>query len=431
MLQPRPRPQWPFYVILFAAPLVFFATEHSLDTSLADAFTQSPEEMLKTVEGGNTIRRIAYPAFGMMGLFLLCSPSLRTFRLSPVMLSALGFLAFWCGCSVLWSIDSGITMRRIPVLYCLLLAAWGTARHLNLNQILWLTLLANLTFLIIGFLAELSLGTFRPWAGDHRFSGTLHPNSQGLNLAAMCFAAICLVRNSPKHRWFLWSTFWAGVVFLYLTKSRTSFLGMLLTLGVIWSLSVPFFYKFMTVCLGGWCLSLAAVVFLLGGADLTQSASDAALMGREEQSESLTGRLPLWTELGSYVSNRFLQGHGYESFWTPGHIDEMTASQGWGLREAHNSYLEAILSIGMIGLLAALFLGLLGLLRASHFAIATKHPGYAFLVALIFFGVLNGLTESSMMDLSFYTYLLASGLFYLALNPVDDAKPVSPRMAHS
>ncbi|MCA9068191.1 MAG: O-antigen ligase family protein, partial [Planctomycetaceae bacterium] len=339
-----------------------------------------------------------------------------------------GALIAWCSVSLVWSISSGMTLRRLFVLYCVLLAALGTSRQLPLKQILWLTLLTNFGFLVIGFLAEVSLGTFRPWAGDHRFSGTLHPNTQGLNLAAMCFAALCLVRIRPDRRVFLWTVFGIGMVFIYLTKSRTSFLGMFVALAAIWSLSVPFLYKFSTVCVGVWFVSVVGLLFILAGTDITESASDAALMGREEQAESLTGRLPLWTELSNYADDRLLVGYGYESFWTPQHIDEVSSELGWGLREAHNSFLDAVLGIGLIGLFLALAMSGLALLQASNAAIKTKNPGYAFLVALIVFGMLNSFTESSMIMISFYTYLLATGIFHLALKPLDETDVLSTHL---
>ncbi len=90
---------------------------------------------------------------------------------------------------------------------------------------------------------------------------------------------------------------------------------------------------------------------------------------------------------------------------------------------------EALLGIGAIGLLLGLSIAGLGLFHASSAAVATKHPGYAFLVALLFFGILNACTESSMMSVSFYTYLLASGLFSLALKPVDVVSPAPNRFA--
>lgn len=425
MLQPRPQTRWPFWLILTMAPLVFFSTEHSLTTSLADAFTQSADEMLATAQGGNTIRRVVYPSFGLMGFLLILTPTSRTFRFGPVLFLLAAGTIFWCSLSWLWSMDPGMTLRRLLVLYCVLLAAWGTAKHLTLSQILWVTLLSNFGFLIVGFLAEVSLGTFRPWAGDHRFSGTLHPNTQGLNLAAMCFAAICLVRIRPDRRVFLWTIFGIGMGFLYLTKSRTSFLGVIIALGVIWSLSVPFLYKLATACVGVWAACVVGLLLILAGTDITQSASDAALMGREEQAESLTGRLPLWTELSRYANDRLLVGHGYESFWTPQHIDEISSELGWGLREAHNSYLDAVLSLGLIGLFLALATSGLALLKASNAAIATKHPGYAFLVALLVFGMLNSFTESSMILISSYTFLLATGIFHLVLKPLDELHAAS------
>lgn len=136
MLQPSPTPRWPFRIILIVAPLVFFVTEHNVRTSLAEAFTQTADEMLETAEGGNTVRRISYPLFGLTGMLMVLSPTPWKAELSPVLISLIACLAIWCGLSIVWSIDPGMTFRRLLVLYCMLLAAWGTAKQLDLTQLL-------------------------------------------------------------------------------------------------------------------------------------------------------------------------------------------------------------------------------------------------------------------------------------------------------
>lgn len=72
----------------------------------------------------------------------------------------------------------------------------------------------------MGFFAELALGTFRPWSSSRRFSGTLHPNTQGLNLTVLCLCSALLARESGRPSKY-WAPFAVGVAFLILTKLRS------------------------------------------------------------------------------------------------------------------------------------------------------------------------------------------------------------------
>ena len=44
--------------------------------------------------------------------------------------------------------------------------------------------------------------------------------------------------------------------------------------------------------------------------------------------KSLTGRMPIWTELMRYVDRRPLTGYGYESFWTAENIEDLSGYDG-------------------------------------------------------------------------------------------------------
>src|SRR5207249_1676684 len=124
--------------------------------------------------------------------------------------------------SFVWTSDPGMCLRRLLTLLCCVIAAAGVARALSLREISWLILSVFGGLAMIGLLAEMLLGTFRPWAGDYRFAGTVHPNTQGPSLAALCLAAFTLARDSNRSRVWLWATFVIGVMLLLLTKSRST-----------------------------------------------------------------------------------------------------------------------------------------------------------------------------------------------------------------
>ena len=87
----------------------------------------------------------------------------------------------------------------------------------------------------------------------------------------------------------------------------------------------------------GFVICAAVLAGTLLGVDADDKLADVVMLGRQEESETLTGRIPIWTELMSYVRARPLQGYGYESFWTAKHIEAISDEMEWPLREAHNS----------------------------------------------------------------------------------------------
>ena len=72
----------------------------------------------------------------------------------------------------------------------------------------------------------------------------------------------------------------------------------------------------------------------------------SSLFGR---TETLTGRAEIWATLIPLAMNRPLFGHGVGGFWT-------TAMRNLTSSHAHNGYLEAILSLGIIGLVIIILL---------------------------------------------------------------------------
>ncbi|QDT66170.1 O-antigen ligase family protein [Calycomorphotria hydatis] len=401
---------------------MFYMTEHGWNTSKSEAFTQTAEEMQATAAGGNTIRRFAFLGLAALGTIGLFYGRDRACRITSFAIPMLGLYFFWCLSSVLWADSIGFTLRRVIVLAFYVLGAAGLARTLSGREILKIAVVVPLCYLAIGILAELSLGSFRPWAGEYRFSGTLHPNTQGLTLASMCFAAAALAFDA-KASWKYWLPAGIGLFFILMTKSRTSAAGVIVAIFLLWTLSTSLRLKFGAAFLGGWVASGALLFALLVGVDVEGKASEMALMGRQEQAESLTGRLPIWTEVSRYLVQRPWMGYGYDSFWTAEHIDAVSEELHWGIREAHSSYVDTVLSTGYIGLFL-LMCGLLAMLwKSASVYIREKLPLAGWVFALLIFALINACTESAMTMPLYVPFMLICAMLQIGLFPEVSSQP--------
>ena len=408
----------PGWAALFAVVvgLGYMLTDQSYTTSLADAYTQTADQMEAAVSGGNAIRRLSFLAFAGLGLLALLSPAphVRT-RVTLCGLMMVGYVG-WCGLTVLWTDAPGTMLRRYFVLLCFALGAAGMAKQLTGRGLLKLVVGVTSVYLAAGFLAELSLGTFRPHASDYRFAGTMHPNTQGLNLAALVVAALLLARSESKSGRY-WIAFGVGMLFLILTKSRTSTAGMFVSLALLWTFGTDFRIKTVVGLLGICLLSGGLLVAVFAGANPAEDAAGVALMGRGEQSESLTGRLPIWTAVAPYLMAQPIAGYGYDSFWSVKHIEAVTSEVQWGVRESHNAYFDTILNTGLIGLALLLAGACSAWLRSGAEFVRTKDPLPGFVFTLITFGLINGLTESGMIMPIYMPFVLTAATLHLAFFP--------------
>jgi len=421
--QPRSRPF--FWWALGVVFLAFFLANHDVTVSTAEAFTGSVDEMEEQAVGGNLLRRIAFLAIAGLGLIgLMTSVQREDLKTPQTGFGLLGVLMFaffgWCLLSLFWSDDPTMTLRRVVVLGCLLTGALGIVRQLSLRELLHLAWIVPAAGLAVGFGAELALGTFRPWSAGYRFSGTLHPNSQGLSLAAMCFATFCLARDAGRredrraYRGRYWSLFAVGLLFLVLTKSRTSFAGVMLAVTLLATLRTASGWKWSVGLASLWTVSTAALCIMLFDVDVERQLTGLALLGRTEQAGSLTGRLPIWETLLEFVRQRPLVGYGYGSFWTPDRIDTVSSELQWGVREAHSAYLDTVLGVGLVGGMLLLLTIFTGLWKACEQYLRTGHPLFGFVFAMLVFGLINGCTESGMTMPMIVPFLVVCGLLQTA-----------------
>ena len=273
----------------------------------------------------------------------------------------------------------------------------------------------SLGCVLIGLTCELALGTFRPWSGDYRFSGTVHPNTQGAYLATLCFAALCLsVADAPRRNWY-WATLAAGIVLLVLTKSRTSTMGVIISLGCVGLILSPLRVRFLVPIVLVFVAASGLLTLLLLGVDADALLIKVAFLGRQEDTESFSGRTTIWPVVQRYIDQRLWLGHGFESFWNAESIEAVSADCEWGVREAHSAYRDMLLSLGVVGLTLYLLTVLAGM-GSALIEFATRREVCAlFWAGMVLNGLFNGMFESGMAWVSFPTFMIAAGLARLAL----------------
>ena len=385
---------WATIAVLAGA---FYCIEHNAQVSTLKAFTVTGDEMAERAATGDAMRRLAVAAIALFGAALLIRRSgwpLEIHSLTAWL--ALAYLA-WCGMTILWSDDPSLTLRHFGVLLFCGIGALGIARQLALNDLCLVTLGVTAILIANGVRTEIALGTFQPLSSEYRFAGTLHPNLQASYCATMALSAAFVASHVKRGRTLAWLLCAAGVVLLLLTKSRTvcaAFLAGLLAYG--W-LTVSPRNKAMVVATAvslGCALGLAAALL---GSDLERSFANAALLGRPDEADSLSGRVPLWTELVPHVGQRLLLGHGYLTFWSPQRIESFSSVYQWTVPDGHCAYLDMLLDLGVIGGALCVATVVLCIREVRSRVLAGGGYGYGFLFALLACRALNACLESSVM----------------------------------
>jgi O-antigen ligase len=401
--------------VLVAAVLgaAFFAIEHNLHKSVSVLNAAEVEEIQQGVAGGSTQRQAAYLCVGALGLVLTCRRGGRPVALSDPLLLALLILSIWSALSIAWSDDCYLTFKRVVELGCCLAAALGLARQASLRDLHYMTVALLLVYTVLGLLAEGALGTFQPWVQDYRFAGTMHPNAQGLNIAALILGLVLLLGAGRDNRlWIVLAA--AAAVLLLLTRSRSAVFGLAAAFAALGWLKMSPRGRTLAATAAGGLVAATLLVWAVCGVSLVSPASDALLLGRTEDAETLSGRLPLWTELLGYARQRPWAGYGYDSFWTPPRIEDVSAACEWTIHVAHSAYLETLLSLGLVGTVLLAFIVMLSLRRLATSWLSSGEPAYGFFFALLVLGLVKGIFESGLAELMFIPVATKCGLFQAA-----------------
>lgn len=381
-------------IVLFSA--AFFVNEVDWEVSTLDNYAVAADEAEDQVALGKSSRKVSYVAIGVIGLVMLVVPGRQQVNFANLPFALLGTFTLICLASFIWTDTTWLTTKRLVIAIFGLLAIVGAAKHLSTRDVMDVALGIGTILLAISLYAELSLGTFQPFASEYRFAGIVHPNTQGGACGLMVLAAFFGMKASRRGKFLYFGLFVLAGVFLVLTKSRTSVAACLCGVSAAWYL-VASREKQAIVGVGlPAAICAALVALLLVGVELSSSATSAAQFGRGAEADlvSLNGRVPLWGSMLEFISERPLLGYGYQGFWTPDRIYEVSLEQEWTVPSAHSTFLDVLLNTGVLGMMVFALGILVTFRRVIRRCLETRTPADCFVFAALVYAFIGSIFES-------------------------------------
>jgi exopolysaccharide production protein ExoQ len=411
-------------IFFFALAIVLFLTAHSLadfPRSIGN-YNKPQEDIVENVEGGNFVREIALLVLGAAAALSFASYK-SDIRLHPDAATSRFLMAFvsWSALSLLWADDFMLALKRLAAFAILCIVSFAIVRMFSITEIVKWSFVTTATFLIIALAGELVAGSFHPWLAEYRFAGMLHPNAEGIECGLLCLSAIAVSKTKLRRHWtYLFAAM--GFVFLLLTGSRTALIATVLSLGVYFLLSGSQAKKKLL-------LSSLAIIFILLAVlstGLLPVFKGALVLERDGDSglDSFAGRTEIWRDVSGFILEKPLVGHGYSAFWTPTHITEISDLEQWGVPDSHSVYVDYLLTLGAIGLILYLLCLGSGIKKSIELSRTESSNEAAFGAAVLVFGLIDGLFESSIGEGSLLMVLCMIVLIWIGFASLGElAKP--------
>jgi O-antigen ligase len=363
-------------------------------------------------EGGDTYRQVGISILGFGGLIAALRTKNRRTRWAGVSSFLVLAIVVWCLLSITWSVDPPVSARRFLAMSLTLLGALGVVSRWSHADIVKLIAIGTAFFMLSSLLYDIRFGLFDPLSPDYRFGGLFSLNAQGQNCALLTLAAIAASTIVPSSALLYRALSIVGFAVLLLTRSRTSVAALLAGLVVYLYLTLPTEKKWKLGYVTG-VLVLLVIVIAIG------SLPNILLLGRGmEDTSTLTGRTPLWSECLYQAQPRLLTGFGHGAFWTPEMIEEISYTVGWTVASAHSAYIEIVLNLGLVGVLLYLGALLIVLARAFSCSCALGGPEYALVAGAVVMLLVFGLLESTVILVHSSTgFFITMLIFIVAFGP--------------
>lgn len=403
---------WARFLVLTLAFLwpVRFDTAYPLEEEL------TVEQQVTLAEDGTPGRAIALLCLGAFAVASLIVHRGHGLRVQGPLAWAVLLYLGWAFLSATWTDELLLTARRLAVLAIFAVAAVDVAGRFTVREVVKFAVFLTSVYLGLSLFVELRSGTFRPLMPGYRFGGLMHPNGQGVNCGILLLAATTLARSEKGQRPVYWMVAAAALPFLLLTRSRAALAAAAFGMLVCWTRGLTGLRK-LTLAVG-FCFAASLALLVLPG----EGVARMVFLDRDLDSVStLTGRTPLWQECLSWAAHRPLLGYGYGSFWTTERIEEISSSQTWTTPDAHSAYLDILLAVGPVGVIAVILMLLLGMRRASLRRAETADAGYAFYYSLLAFCALHAVVESALKHPATLMFLALVACVQLGFKPLDTA----------
>ncbi|WP_428149362.1 O-antigen ligase family protein [Brevundimonas sp.] len=300
-----------------------------------------------TQEETPILRLVWLPVYAVIAGLIALRPAVLV-RAWPAWL-ILAILVLQAFASKWWSIDPGVTQRRVIAMaissaFAIYLGVAFHGRHLPR--------MLMISALIMGLGSLVMVFAF-PAIGVHHLENAglwrglwYEKNQMGLVMSAGAVAAAACLASGDRRRLLPAITLAICAVLVLATQSKTSLLCLMLGVGAVgglWAMNR-----------GGAAFSIVAIWF---GVVLTAAAAyvfitdPAMVLKALGKDPSLTGRTDIWEALMREVSERPWTGFGYQAFWGKDSVPAafIRAETQWPVPSAHNGWIDLLIQLGWPG----------------------------------------------------------------------------------
>jgi exopolysaccharide production protein ExoQ len=375
---------------------------------IPDGFTYGPATGGMPTEGSAFNRTIwlALLAFGVVVPLSRSALALKLLRqINPFLLVFIALVA----ASALWSIEPGVTFRRLfrvsitvldAVAFALL--TWRTTRFQSvLRPVLTALLVGSIIFVIAA--PELAIEQLDLAAVVGAWHG-LATQKNGLGSIAAIGLLLWLHAGLSREKPWWQAALGIGVSAICLVKSRSSssivdvvFAGILMLMLLRPPSGLRRYLPYMIVLFVAVLLVYSlAVLNLVPGSGVLLSPI-TSITGKDL---TFSGRTDIWAIMNQHIAMRPLLGSGYGAYWIqlPGSPSmEMLQRLYFYPTEGHNGYLDIINDLGAVGALCLLGY-LIVYLRQAMRLFVTIRPQGALYLCLLFEQLIANLTESRWLN---------------------------------
>lgn len=324
------------------------------------------------------------------------APSIRPAR-------RLLLVCFVCMASCAWSVDPLLTIRRAAVLFVTTIIGIYLGRRYSLRGLQRVVLHALL------LLAVLSLVAFLVYPGavlDPSHPGTFrglteHKNYFGEFMSILLLTA-CTYPYPPLSFLLRGALVIVTLLLLVWAHSATAIVSLLLAMLLIPGLYLMRFRKSQALPAVALICGFQALILLVG------SNYQDQLLAFGGKDRTLTGRSEVWDLVWGSILRKPLFGYGYDAFWESRQVESsrIVSQLGWHVAHSHNGYLEALLSIGLVGCSVLLFVLIVSLRDASAYVGAKRTLDSFWPGALLLFFLIHSTGEADLLKRDGFCYLL-------------------------
>jgi exopolysaccharide production protein ExoQ len=356
-------------LILFEAARVLYYVYPALGLIADDRFTN--------------LGRLIWPCLAAASMYaILRRPWTERRSLDPLVVVPILMIS----ASFIWSVDSFRTLYQSIVLTAALVCGLYLSIAYRRRELV--SLVSNALGIVIAINVVAAIAGVN--SGPKQTTGFFeHKNILGPVAAIALILFLARIASGERHR-LVWLGTAATGIALFMSGSRTSQCAAFIVLMVAAFVAVRRQSQAAALAFTPPILAMFAVVLRIAGG--TEAIFEAG-----GKSSDLTGRTDIWATVASLIAERPIAGWGYVAYWR----DEGFANGGrsgfqeFGLRSAHNGYLEAALGAGLLaGALVAICLLTLTVRGYRRSTISSPRASDVALGALGLFGLIANLSEA-------------------------------------